>query len=248
MWLEWEGIHDFWGWGRPKWHGVRAPQDWLGGWRKFLGEPGFSEVNRGGVQVNSRGSRHPGSGGAGRDQYSQSGSPAPGRIAAPSPSASGRGWGGGDRPRPRTRGRRGDAGRGGDGEETRWRRRWRLWPPGRGPRSSLGPARAAAVRGARTRCHSSREGRGRKRSPAGTRRSCLSSTSAWGRGLANAGRGGATRGGGAAEEAGWAGQFVCDVKLWAQIQRRIAVLIGQCAGQGGGLESPEFQRGSGNLC
>ena len=37
-------------------------------------------------------------------------------------------------------------------------------PPGRGPRSSLGPARAAAVRGARTRCQGSREGRGRKRS------------------------------------------------------------------------------------
>ena len=67
--------------------------------------------------------------------------------------------------------------------------------------------------------------------------------------MANAGRGRAARGGGAAEELGWAGQFVCDVKLRAQIQRRkrIAVLIAQYAGQGGGLKSPEFQRGSGNL-
>lgn len=99
---------------------------------------------------------------AGHGRYSQSGSPAPGRIAAPSPSASAQGRAAGRDP-----GLRPDYGgktRGGrrDGEEMRWRRRWQLWPPGRGPRSSLGPARTAAERGARTRCHDSLEGRGRK--------------------------------------------------------------------------------------
>lgn len=72
------------------------------------------------------------------------------------------GWHGGEGPRPPARLRREDSGRDGDGEEMRWRRRWQLWPPGRGPRSSLGPARTAAERGARTRCHGSLEGRGRK--------------------------------------------------------------------------------------
>lgn len=113
------------------------------------------------------------------------------------------GWGGGEGPRPRTRVRRGDAGRGGVREETRWRRRWQLWPPGRGPRSSLGPARAAAVRGARTRCHGSQEGRGRKRGGAGTHR--LAGTSGWGRGSTTAGRGAAARGGGASEVRGEGG-------------------------------------------
>lgn len=103
-----------------------------------------------------------GGGGWGSDQYSQSGSPAPGRIAAPSPSASARDGAAGKDPGLGTE--RGEQTQGGAGtEETRWRQRWQLWPPGRGPRSSLGPARAAAVRGAGTRCHGSQEGRGRNR-------------------------------------------------------------------------------------
>lgn len=73
------------------------------------------------------------------------------------------GWCGGEGPRPPAQVQREDAGRDRDREEMRWRRRWQLWPPGRGPRSSLGPAGAAAERGARTRCHGSQEGRGRKR-------------------------------------------------------------------------------------
>lgn len=99
---------------------------------------------------------------AGQGRYSQSGSPAPGRIAAPSPSASAQGGAAGRDPglRPDYGGK--TRGGTGDGEEIRWRRRWQLWPPGRGPRSSLGPARTAAERGARTRCHDSLEGRGRK--------------------------------------------------------------------------------------
>lgn len=154
------------------------------------------------------------------------------------------GWGGGEGPRPRTRVRRGDAGRGGVREETRWRRRWQLWPPGRGPRSSLGPARAAAVRGARTRCHGSQEGRGRKRGGAGTHR--LAGTSGWGRGSTTAG------GERPREEAGLpkcgvrAGQFFCDVKLRAK-ERITICIVRQCTDLGVVLRSSEFQRGDGTL-
>lgn len=55
--------------------------------KEVWGDSGLSEVDG----VNSGGSLAPRRRGLGRHRYSQSGSPAPGRIAAPSPSASARG-------------------------------------------------------------------------------------------------------------------------------------------------------------
>lgn len=78
-------------------------------------------------------------------------------------------------------------------------------------------------------------GAGPEETLAGTRRSRRSRASGWGRDSANDGRGGGGGGGGSLKEAGLtkgrggarrggAGQFVCDVKLWAQSQKkRIAV-------------------------